>query len=913
MGNFNAGAIEANLTLGRSDWTRDLKKTQAEIQKLENTSITIGVDLDTDNARVAMDNLELFLDDLGNNTYRPEVDLIVREAMAALEALEERLDALDARRVVVQADADTDNAVIALDNLERHMDTLENDPVTIGVDLDSADAETRLIQIGQFVNNLDNERIGIPIDVDGYSTAIAQLSTLEAQVNVLDGREIDIDIDIDRAALAGLVGSAGGDGSGGSMGLLRILIYSLIALSPILAVAMGAATAAVVGFAAAVAGAIGPVAILGAGLFGLVKRYKDLVAAGDPMPPFMQEFGDAIDAVKDAWDGFLDKIAPAGFTLMADALNLVADVLPRLVPLFNATAEMLGGVLDGVKGFVNSSEFDEMLDFFGGFGVDMLESFLVIGGNLLRFFGRLFQAIEPFARAMMSGLEDVTAGWMEWADDLENNQSFQDFMANALEYGPRVLDMLGSLVQAFMAIGDALRPFAGPMLTGLTYVFDLIANAPTDVLTAMIAALAGLWLGLSVIGPAISTVVGGITAMAGAVGLAAGPFLVIAAAVAGFIALIIYLWEENERFRNAVMATWEAIRDAVVPIIEDIVAVVMDNWGPIQAWAMEIWGSVQNIVVNAMVIIRQVVRAVMFAITFIWENFGEDIIRIVTGMVKVVGATIKGFVNILRGVFKLIKSILTGNWGDAWDAIKDIGKAAGEMIIGWLKGMADIFGGIFSAIKKNLTGLWSNLWGALKDMFSNFGEWVRERWNNLIDWFRGLGPRISAATGNLWSGFTSGFRSAINTIIGWWNNLSFSVDIPNKIPGLPDSFTISTPNLNYLAKGAYVTDPMLAVIGEGMDNEVVAPEPVLERIVRDNSGGSFDYERLAAAIASAVATVMSKVNNGLTREDLYAILSSMGVNIKVDATQDTAQLSEAIVGGLSFELRRLGFGGVRDV
>jgi hypothetical protein len=82
----------------------------------------------------------------------------------------------------------------------------------------------------------------------------------------------------------------------------------------------------------------------------------------------------------------------------------------------------------------------------------------------------------------------------------------------------------------------------------------------------------------------------------------------------------------------------------------------------------------------------------------------------------------------------------------------------------------------------------------------------------------------------MWDGISGAFKGTINMMIGWWNNLSFSVDIPDKIPGLPDSFTISTPNIPYLADGGIVTRATLAVIGEA------GPEAVIP-LDRLNGGG----------------------------------------------------------------------------
>lgn len=940
MSTFNAGAIEAKLTLGRSDWTRDLRKTQKEIQDLERKSITIGVDLDTDNARVAMDNLELFLEDFDGQTYAPSVDLVTRDAEQALRELEERLDALDRRNVTVAIDADATNAEIAIDNLKHDLDALDMEDVVIGIDVDSAKAQTELIELSLQMQRMGMDDIDIGVDVNGYAKAITQLNILEAQVDMLDGRDIDLDVDIDRNALTDLVGAPGGDGSGGHLGLLRILIYSLLALSPILAASMGALTAAIIAFGAAVAGAAGPVLVLAAGLAGLTARFKAAKDAGEELSAPMQAFADAIDAVKEAWNEFLDNIEVAGFELMANALDLVAQILPTLAPLFNATAEAMSGIVDGIRSFVDSPEYQEMLDFFMGFGVDMLESFMRILGNLIRFFGRLFQAIEPFAREMMQGLEDVTRGWMEWADDLENNDSFQTFVDNALEYGPRILDMLGSLIQAFMAIGRALEPFAGPMLDGLTALFDLIANAPTEVLTALIALAAGLWLGFNVLAPAIGAVSAGLTALTTALGIGLGPLVLIAGAVVALGIAIHQLWKENETFKKAVLKTWDAIESAITPIIEDITDAIREYWGPIKAWADDLWNSIKDIIVDAMVIIQQVIRGASAVITYIWNAMGDDLIDRVASFIGNIGQAIKGFVTFIGGLFKLIKSVLTGDWKGIWEALKMIWNGFWGFIRGALGAFKDMAIAPFEALKNILGRLWGDTMGKLRSLWTDFRNWINGKWDSFVAKFRGFKmPGFSdmwkgikdswnavkdwidgkwqsfkdkfsgfklTGVGDMFDGISGAFRGALRQIQDWWNGLSFTLDVPDILPG-PDSYTISTPDFHLFEKGGYVTDPVFGLIGEGKDNEIIAPEPVMERIVKENSGTEIDYARMGAAVAAALASILVNLR-GVTPEDLERLIEAASVNVAIDARSEgdsAAKLAKAI----GFELRLLGYGG----
>lgn len=883
MGTFNAGAIKADLTLGRTSWTRDLRKTQKEIQDLERKSIDIMLDLDTDNAQVGLNNMELFLDDYDGKTYSANADLITRDANEALSLLEGRLEALSSRTYYIRADSDFDNAYVGLDNLESAMDVLENDPIQITADVNQAKALNKMTYLAKRIRQIDAMSIDIDTDIDDLGSSIAQLETLYGVAKQVDGTTVNIDVDYDEDAMDGLVGAGGGGGGGGSLGLLKLALYALLILSPVLSVAISSSLAAVVGFAGALVAAAGPALVLGGGIALLVKRFKEAKKEGEALSAPMQLLQDALDGLADATDKFVDAIEAKGFEVMAAGVDLLAQVLPSLSPLFNETADAILRVIGGIGEFVNSPEFQEMLDFFMTTGVFALESFMHILGNLTLFFGRLFDAFSPFIVEMLTGLEDLTAGWADWATGLEDNEAFQEFIDNALEYGPRVLDMLGLMIQAFMQIGRALEPFAGPMLDALTWFFDAIANAPVEVLTAVIAGLAGLWLGMNVIVPLIGGLVTGLELLAAAFALITGPGLLIAAAI-GLIAYAIYdLWQNNEAFREAVIATWEKIQETLGPILEEIASFFQENWGAIKEWTTETWETVRAIIENVLLTVMDVVKVGLEIVGFLWRNFGDDIMTRIKVVASFIGNTFSNIFQVIHGLTEIFRGIITGDWG----RIKD--------------GIMMVIGGFINQARN----VWNTLLAILKAPFIAARDFIKTNLGNIVGFVTGMPSRIKGAAKGMFSGITDAFRSAINGLIRMWNGLEFHLNVPDKIPGLPNSFDFGTPNIPLLAQGGYVSEPTLAWVGEGDENEIVAPESKMNAMADRAASRNTDPEEMARALARVLEPWI-RAMNPITAEDLERLIEAASVNLNFgDGSVNAQSLAKAV----SYELRVLGYGG----
>lgn len=111
----------------------------------------------------------------------------------------------------------------------------------------------------------------------------------------------------------------------------------------------------------------------------------------------------------------------------------------------------------------------------------------------------------------------------------------------------------------------------------------------------------------------------------------------------------------------------------------------------------------------------------------------------------------------------------------------------------------------------------------VKTAATNTARWVTNAWGNMVGFIKGLPGKVRSAASGLWDGIKESFRSALNAIVGWWNALDLSVNIPDKIPGLPDSFTISTPNLPTFAAGGTMPYTGAALVGERGPELVTLP------------------------------------------------------------------------------------------
>jgi phage-related protein len=909
---FNAGAIEASLTLDRSSWNRDLAEIEAKFEELEQKTITITIDADTDNFFVQSDNVELFADELDHKTVTVVVDMDSEKFHQAAAQVEVVTDAMSANDINIGVDMDSTAFHAGAAQVELVTDAIGKMQPTVNVDMDSTAFHAAAAQVELVVDAMSANDINIDVETSGVPETLAALAELEVATEIVDGNDIHIGVNYDRNTMERLVGGAAGGGGGGSMGLLKILIIAIIVLAPVLTVAIGALSAAIVGFTAALFAALGPLALLGLLIYESISLFKK----ADPKnyTKGMQTLRDALTDLSNVMHHLVDgDVGETVFKAMAIGIEIAVSVLKAIKPLLDDVANLFLDVAHNVQQFVKSPEFARWLDFFGGFGLDMLKLFLGIIANLVRFLFNLFIAIRPFARRLMKGLSDDLNDLNNWSKNLGKNKGFQDWVKNALYYGPLLLDLLGDIFGAFFHIGDAIRPFAEPMIKGLDLIADAIQRIPTDTLTQLILAGVAIFAAWKIVIPlfgALSTAADAIGAAFAADAIAFGlpllPLLAIIAAVVAVAAMFIYLYETNENLRKQITESWNQIKATVTPIISDIVDVIKEHWGSIVKWAQDNWNDIKDIFLSAATIIHQLIFFLMLTITYLWQHYGDIILKIVVGLAKGLGQTIRGIVQVVSGVMRLIADILTGKWSKIGGDLRQIIRGIWNIIGGIFHTAMTVLTGILSLLGRTLANIWHGMWTLIRNATSAAFGWIQDQFHNFIGWLGGIGAAVGHAVAGMWDGLVGGFRDAINTIIGFWNNLSFSIPGFNPPgPGSFPGFTIGTPNLNYMAKGAYVTDPTLAVVGEGGEPEIVSPESKMKEIVSKFAGGHIDYQRMTDALMQALRPILGSV---LTPELLDSILSKAGVTIPVHAENDDRSVN-ALVRALGFQMRVLGYAG----
>lgn len=216
---------------------------------------------------------------------------------------------------------------------------------------------------------------------------------------------------------------------------------------------------------------------------------------------------------------------------------------------------------------------------------------------------------------------------------------------------------------------------------------------------------------------------------------------------------------------------------------------------------------------------------------------------------------------------------LVANWD--W-AVAQAKYSINKMIADWtglFNNIGAFFKNLWEDITKAFVGAWESMDKTCVKILSGMMNWIYDALDDIKGFFDGLYVSIIEGLANAFNSVSSGFKSFVNIIIGGLNTLirgvnKIKIDIPDWVPNYGgQSFGINIREIPYLAKGAIVESPTMAMIGEA-GSEAVIPlnsgkieqyfAPVLDNII-DRSGNN--YETTFKAMKDALKESESNGNN----------------------------------------------------
>jgi len=303
--------------------------------------------------------------------------------------------------------------------------------------------------------------------------------------------------------------------------------------------------------------------------------------------------------------------------------------------------------------------------------------------------------------------------------------TFLSGLSGAINNDPRIGNIQENLTvkmsKAFERMNVALAPLGqvildvvvpaietlSPYVQKLGDWFNSLSPTVKAIVVGFGALAAALGPVLIVLGSLMSTIATIIT-----VGTTGG---IVILAVVGFLTQLGLIFGVVAAEAYVLYQAWQinfgGIRDLVMTVVEGVKAAWADLSAKLQELTAELmvqlkafWDQNGADIMQAVTAVSDLIKSVWSAVVEFWQANGETIKATTQAVWEAIKVVVKGGMEAILNIIKLITAVINGDWGKAWEALKGIVSGVLKAIVGIIAGYQ---AAVVGAVKVLLEGIWN--------------------------------------------------------------------------------------------------------------------------------------------------------------------------------------------------------------
>ena len=396
----------------------------------------------------------------------------------------------------------------------------------------------------------------------------------------------------------------------------------------------------------------------------------------------------------------------------------------------------------------------------------------LVGKNAMSGFLALMNAGQGDIDKLSSAIDNCDGSAEKMAMTMQDNLAGQltilksQLQELAISFGDILMPAIRSIVSKLQGFVDKLNGMDESTKRTIVTIALLVASiGPLLVIIGTAISKIGVAMqgfvklanGISKLKIAIQGGTGVLGKLGAALGGISAPVLAVVAVIAVLVAAFVHLWKTNEGFRDAIIGTWNRIKDTISGFCQGIV-------DRLNALGFQ-FTDIVDVLKTA------------------WDGFCQVLAPIFEGVFNNIANILSTVTGVITGILDVFIGIFTGNWSQAWTGVKEIFSSIWNgissfftNILNVIKGVADVvlgwFGTSWNEVWTNIKTFFEGIWNGIATFFTTIWETLK---NVVTVGIMAIGSILSAAFDIITLPFRFIWENCKEIIISVWDAIKSKV------------------------------------------------------------------------------------------------------------------------------------------
>lgn len=348
----------------------------------------------------------------------------------------------------------------------------------------------------------------------------------------------------------------------------------------------------------------------------------------------------------------------------------------------------------------------------------------LVGKNAMSGFLALMNAGEGDIEKLSSAIDNCDGSAEKMAMTMQDNLAGQltilksQLQELAISFVDILMPAIRSIVSKLQGFVDKLNGMdEGTKRTIVTIALLVASIGPLLIIIGTTISKIGVAMqgfvklanGVSKLKVAIQGGTGVLGKLGAALGGVSAPVLAVVAVIAVLVAAFVHLWRTNEGFRDAIIGTWNRIKDTISGFCQGIV-------DRLNALGFQFTDVVD-------------------VLKTVWDGFCQILAPIFEGVFNHIANILSTVTGVITGILDVFIGIFTGNWSQAWTGVKEIFSSIWNGISSFFTNILNVIKGVADVVLGWFGTSWNEVWTNIKTFFEGI-------WNGIVSFFTGIWETI---------------------------------------------------------------------------------------------------------------------------------------------------------------------------